>query len=110
VDSSGSDVLTVINPANEEAIATVPRGSAEDVDRAAQAAAAAFESWSQWPVNERAEIIAKLARLIEARSDEVTRMIVSEVGQPMRFAVKDVSCPERLPGSTDKPAIVTPPD
>ena len=49
VDSSGTDVLTVINPVTEEPIATVPRGSAEDVDRAAQAAAKAFPELVAFP-------------------------------------------------------------
>ena len=42
VPSAASDVLTVINPVTEEPIATVPRGTAEDVERAVQAAARAF--------------------------------------------------------------------
>jgi aldehyde dehydrogenase (NAD+) len=86
VDSASSDVVTVVNPATEEPIAAVPRGSAEDVDRAAQAAAKAFMSWSQSSVDERAEVLAKLARLIDARSEEITRTIVSEVGQPATVA------------------------
>ena len=47
VESAGTGTLTVVNPATEEPIATVPRGDADDVDRAAQAAARAFESWSR---------------------------------------------------------------
>jgi aldehyde dehydrogenase (NAD+) len=88
VASSGHDGITVINPATEEPIATVPRGSAEDVDRAARAAAAAFASWSQSSVEERVEVFAKLARLTEARSEEITRTIVSELGYPALWAAK----------------------
>jgi len=39
--SSGDGVIDVINPATEDVIAKVPRGSAEDVHRAAKAAAGA---------------------------------------------------------------------
>ena len=88
VPSAGNDVITVINPATEEPIATIPRGSAEDVDRAAHAAAAAFAAWSQTPVAERAAIFNRLARLTESRTDEITCTIVSEVGQPISSAVK----------------------
>ena len=52
-DSSGRDVITVINPATEEPFATVPRGTAEDADRAVQAAADVFAGWSQSSVQER---------------------------------------------------------
>jgi aldehyde dehydrogenase (NAD+) len=54
VESLGDGVLTVINPATEEPFATGPRGSAEDVDHAARAAADAFPSWSRTSVEERA--------------------------------------------------------
>jgi len=87
-DSSGRDVITVINPATEEPIATVPRGTAEDADRAAQAAAEAFAGWSQSSAHERVEVFTKLARLTEARSQEITRTIVSEVGQPAAMAAR----------------------
>lgn len=86
VDSAGNDVITVINPATEAPLATIPRGVAEDVDRAAHAAAEAFEAWSQTPVLERAAIFSRLARLTELRADEITRTIVNEVGQPISSA------------------------
>jgi acyl-CoA reductase-like NAD-dependent aldehyde dehydrogenase len=88
VRSAGNDVITVVNPATEEPLATIPRGAAEDVERAARAAAVAFPTWSRTPVAERATIFARLARLAESRADEITRTIVSEVGQPIASAAK----------------------
>lgn len=88
IDSTGTDVITVINPATEAPIATVPRGTGEDVDRAAGAAAKAFPAWSQTPMEERVAIFSRLARLTESRADEITRTIVSEVGQPISSAIK----------------------
>jgi len=82
VPSAGSEVLTVVNPVTEEPIAVVPRGTAEDVDRAVQAAAGAFTRWSESPVQERIDIFRKLARLTEARSKELTQTMVSELGYP----------------------------
>jgi aldehyde dehydrogenase (NAD+) len=87
-DSAGEDVITVINPATEEPFATVPRGSAADVDRAATAAAAASEGWSRSSITERAEVLTGMARLIQARAEEITRTIVSEVGQPAHLAAQ----------------------
>jgi acyl-CoA reductase-like NAD-dependent aldehyde dehydrogenase len=88
VRSTGNDQLTVINPATEEPLATIPRGSVEDVDHAARAAAAAFPAWSRSTVEERAAFFTRLARLTEARADEITRTIVAEVGQPISTAVR----------------------
>ena len=88
VAPSGDEVIEVINPATEETIATVPRGTADDVDRAAQAAAAAFGDWARTPADERAAILRTLAELLENRADDVTRMIVSEIGQPITLAAR----------------------
>ena len=84
--SEASELLTVTNPATERPIAVVSRGTAADVERAALAAARAFPSWSQSSVQERASIFRKLARLTEARSDEITRTIVTELGYPITAA------------------------
>jgi aldehyde dehydrogenase (NAD+) len=86
IPSTASGVLTVTNPATEQPIAVVPRGTAEDVERAALAAARAFPSWSQSSVGQRADIFRKLARLTEARADEITRTIVTELGYPITAA------------------------
>jgi aldehyde dehydrogenase (NAD+) len=88
VESSGNDVLTVVNPATEETIATVPQGSADDVDHAARAAAEALDSWSQSSVAERIDVLRRLADRLEARSDEITRTIVGEVGEPLTLAAR----------------------
>ena len=47
VDSASGNVLEVEDPAHRRAIAEVPRGGAEDVARAVQAAADAFPAWSR---------------------------------------------------------------
>lgn len=86
VPSSGSGLITVISPVTEEPVATVPRGTVEDIDKAAQAAARAFSSWSTTSVEERAAIFRKLARLTEARSEDLTRTIVTELGYPITLA------------------------
>lgn len=86
VPSTGTEVLQVVNPATEQVIAQVPRGTAEDVERAAQAASAAFAAWSATPVADRAAIFRKLARLTEARAEALTRTMVSELGYPITKA------------------------
>lgn len=82
VPSQGPATLKVVNPVTEETIAVVPRGTAQDVDLAVQAAVRAFASWSQSSVETRAAIFRKLARLTEARSDELLNTMVSELGYP----------------------------
>jgi aldehyde dehydrogenase (NAD+) len=86
VPSAGRDVITVINPVTEEPTATIPAGTAEDVDLAARAAADAFPAWSRTSVDERVAVFHKLAKLTEGRLDEINRAIVSEIGQPASIA------------------------
>jgi aldehyde dehydrogenase (NAD+) len=86
VASSGQGLLEVENPVTEQVIATIPRGDAKDVDRAAAAAVAAFGDWSQSTLEERAQVLRQLADIIEGRADEISRMIVSEIGEPLSIA------------------------
>lgn len=88
VPSTGQETLNVINPVTEQVVATVPRGTAQDVDRAVQAAVAAFPGWSQSPVELRVAVFTELARRVEARSDEITRTLVTELGYPITAASK----------------------
>jgi aldehyde dehydrogenase (NAD+) len=87
IESAGTELIDVVNPATEDIVGRVARGTAEDVDRAARAAAAAFPAWSESSMDTRAACLNRLANLLEDRDDEITRLIVSEVGQPISFAV-----------------------
>ncbi|MEI7784991.1 MAG: aldehyde dehydrogenase family protein, partial [Betaproteobacteria bacterium] len=86
IASAGPSVLEVINPATEQLIARVPRGTSEDVDRAARAAALALPGWSTTPAAERAAVFRRLARLTEEHSAELTRTMISELGYPIAKA------------------------
>ncbi|MFB4426347.1 aldehyde dehydrogenase family protein [Streptomyces sp. QL37] len=86
VESEGDGVLTVVDPATEEPIATVPRGHTADVDRAARAAARAFETWSHSSAEERAAVITRIADILEAKAEELTRSTVREIGTPIALA------------------------
>src|SRR3569833_3677198 len=47
VAAASGETLTVQNPANRQPIAEIPRGRAEDVERAEKAAEAAYSAWSR---------------------------------------------------------------
>lgn len=51
--ASSSNTLEVVDPATETTFAVIPAGDASDVDRAVEAAAAAFPGWSATPASER---------------------------------------------------------
>lgn len=76
----------VINPATEEPVAVISLGSAADVDRAVDAATAAFRSWSETCVDERATLLERIIEIYERRSDEMDEAIRLEMGAPVDFA------------------------
>jgi aldehyde dehydrogenase (NAD+) len=87
-EPAGTEAITVINPATEEPFATIPSATATDVDAAVTAAANALEAWSRSSLEERAAVLRRIAVSIESRAQEITRTIVSEVGQPERLAAQ----------------------
>jgi acyl-CoA reductase-like NAD-dependent aldehyde dehydrogenase len=86
VPGEGSGRITVVNPATEEPLATVPAGTVVDVDLAVAAARTAFEPWSSTAPAERAALLSAAADALEARVDEVAALISSEIGTPLAFS------------------------
>jgi acyl-CoA reductase-like NAD-dependent aldehyde dehydrogenase len=86
VRSTGNETIDVENPTTEEVFATIPSGTAADVDRAVAAAKAALPAWSATSAEERAKYIARLQEALTARMDEVARTIATEMGAPMKIA------------------------
>jgi aldehyde dehydrogenase (NAD+) len=86
VPAQSREPIAVVNPATEEQLATVPAGTAEDVDAAVAAARSAFEPWAALPAAERAALLAAAADALEARTDEVAATITAEMGTPIGFS------------------------
>ena len=84
VDSASGETFEVEDPAHRAPIAEVPRGRAEDVDRAVKAAAEAFPAWSRTPPRDRGRILARIADALEARVEELARTIALETGNAIR--------------------------
>lgn len=78
--------IPVYNSVTEEMLETVPAGTAADVDRAVQAAAAAFPAWSGLTVHERADYLRALAEGLRDRVDQLGPLLAQEVGMPIAGA------------------------
>jgi lactaldehyde dehydrogenase/glycolaldehyde dehydrogenase len=85
-DATVKEWIEVENPATGAIIATVPRGSADDADRALVAAQAAQPAWEALPPIERANLLKALARLILENRDRLSRLVVAEQGKPLQEA------------------------
>src|SRR5690625_899156 len=83
VSSTSNEVIDVINPATEEAIGTISNGTEEDVNRAVQAAKDAFMTFSQTTVEERIELLNRIASEYEKRKQDFINVITEELGSPL---------------------------
>jgi aldehyde dehydrogenase (NAD+) len=84
--AAGDEVIEVVNPVDEQIVATVPAGTAEDVDAAVRAARAAFPVWAATPPAERAARLAALRDVLEARKDEIAETVTAELGSPLALS------------------------
>jgi len=71
----------VINPATGALITRTPLCAADEVDAAAQAAAAALPAWRRTPVQERVQFLFRLRELLKSNLDEISRAITEEAGK-----------------------------
>ncbi|MBW4720809.1 aldehyde dehydrogenase family protein [Saccharothrix obliqua] len=81
-------MIEVVNPTTEEVIGTVRAGTPGDVDTAVTRAAAAFPAWAATAVEERAEVVRRIAEGLTARADELASTMTAEMGTPITFATK----------------------
>jgi len=90
VDAASGETLDVENPADGKVIAKVQASNAEDVDRAVNAAATAFETWQHTTPAERSLMLLKLADAIEERADEIGRLESKNAGKPVGAAIDEI--------------------
>mgnify|MGYP005811980461 CR=1 FL=1 len=83
---SGAEAIDVIGAATEEVIGRIPRGDAQDVDRAVRAAVAAFPGWAATPIEDRARWLERLRDALAARADAIATTVAAEVGTPIKIA------------------------
>lgn len=86
VDAGNGGTWDVLDPATEEKVATVPFGDRRDVERAIEAALAAFPAWSRRTPYDRGAILDRVAAMIRERADSLAPLTVSESGKPLAEA------------------------
>ncbi|PSR82644.1 aldehyde dehydrogenase domain-containing protein [Coniella lustricola] len=80
-----------VNPSTEEALPPVPSSAQADVDRAVEAAKAAFPAWRALSWDERGAHLLRLADAIEANHDEFRHLDVAECGKAFQTAGVELS-------------------
>ena len=93
VEARSGATFTTINPATEEVLAEVPEAGPADVDRAVQAARAAFEgAWRKVSPADRGKLLWKLAELIDRDADELAELETRDNGKPI-FESRKIDLP-----------------
>jgi len=100
---------TVVNPATAQAVAQIPRTSAEETDAAIENAQRAFEEWRRVAPADSGRLLRRFAEAVDADREELARLEVVNSGHTVANArweagnVRDVlnyysAAPERLFG------------
>jgi betaine-aldehyde dehydrogenase len=89
-DASDGNTREIISPATDDAIAQVPEGTAQDVDRAVTAAKNAYdETWSDATPGERMRALLKMADIVEEHADEIGRLESENVGKVLAITMSE---------------------
>jgi acyl-CoA reductase-like NAD-dependent aldehyde dehydrogenase len=90
VDAASGETFESTSPADGEVLGVFPRSGAEDVDRAVEAAKAAYEDWRLVPAPKRGEILFRFAQLLTEHKAELTELMTHEMGKVKAEAGGDV--------------------
>ena len=84
--------ISVINPANETIVGTVPKATLGDVEAAVTAARTAFDSglWSDLPAGQRANALLRIVAEVEARKSTLVDLLIKESGSTVGKATGEV--------------------
>lgn len=94
VEAEGGERFSVRSPATGETLATFPRGTAEDLKAAVDAAVDAQAVVASLPLREREKLAVRIAEGIRQHAEEYARDLTLEHGKPIRDArvgVEDVA-------------------
>lgn len=80
----------VYNPADGTQLARVPLSTPEEIDAAVEAAAAAFPSWRDTPLPERAQYMFRYKALLEEHAEELAHLVSRENGKLLAEARGEV--------------------
>ncbi len=82
--------LTVLNPATEEALATLEQAGVDEADAAVARARAAFPAWRAVTPADRGRLLRRLATLVEEHREELAQIESQNVGKPIAGARGEV--------------------
>ena len=92
VDGKEGKTFKAFNPSNGELLAECVDAGKEDVDNAVKAAWKAFETWKHVSPQDRAQMLLKIADLIDANAEKLAMIETLDNGKPIR-ETRDIDVP-----------------
>ncbi|MEL6403435.1 MAG: aldehyde dehydrogenase family protein [Chloroflexota bacterium] len=90
IESTSGVTFDTINPATEEVIAQVSQANADDVNKAVEAAKAAYDKWRLTPAPRRGEILFRVAEILKGRKQDLAELMTKEMGKIVAETAGDV--------------------
>ena len=88
---AGRDAHDVLNPATGRAQGALPLATADDLDRALDAADRGFKAWRKTDPAQRAQVLIRTAAILRERADHLARIATLEQGKPLVEAKSEVA-------------------
>ncbi|HJE19178.1 MAG TPA: aldehyde dehydrogenase family protein [Aliicoccus persicus] len=88
VNSTSNESVEVINPATEEVLGKIAKGTREDVDKAVEAAHAVYLEFRNTSVEYRKELLQKILEEYKKRKDDLIDAMTAELGAPLQLSEK----------------------
>jgi succinate-semialdehyde dehydrogenase / glutarate-semialdehyde dehydrogenase len=83
LEATNGATHTVVNPATQEPIGTVPNMGVADTRRAIEAATRAFPAWAALTAKERAALLRRWYELLMAHQEDLATLMTAEQGKPL---------------------------
>src|SRR4029078_2001763 len=82
----GTETMQVFEPATEQVLTELPRAGVEEAEEPVSRANAAFPGWRDVAPGDRAKLLRRLARALEAKVEELAQLEARNVGKPISHA------------------------
>ncbi|MCP3995540.1 MAG: CoA-acylating methylmalonate-semialdehyde dehydrogenase [bacterium] len=89
-DTTSGIYYEITNSSTGEVMAEAPRCTAEEVDAAVEAAAAAYPGWRDTPITKRVQVMFKMKALLEENLHDLAMLLATEMGKTYAEARGDV--------------------
>ncbi|MBA3903094.1 MAG: aldehyde dehydrogenase, partial [Rhodocyclaceae bacterium] len=91
LDARDGATLPVINPADGQEFARIPRGTAHEIDLAVKAAQAARQgAWGRLNATERGRILIRIGQQVLENAEELAQLEARDTGKPLTTARNDI--------------------